>query len=176
MRNELDVIPGDPVVLFLRMQPAWAFVDEIRQFIGAFCITAGVTPEREEQLAIATHELAQNAIKSATSPTIELRLIMDKARGTVAVSLGNTCGAAAQEKLRAHVAALVQHEPLAGYVEAMRADPHAPGGLGLARIRFEAQLELEVALDGDRVVVTASGDLNPAPLRGALASPGVLHV
>ena len=54
----------------------------------------------------------------------------------------------------------------------MGADPKAPGGLGLARIRYEAQLELEAVESGDRLTVSARGKLKPAQLS---AATGVGH-
>ena len=44
-------------------------------------------------------------------------------------------------------------------IASMAEAPHEKGGLGLARIRFEAELELEVAVHGDRVTVHATGPL-----------------
>src|SRR6266702_3838717 len=103
-------LPGQPVLLYLRMVPVWVFVDEVRQFVESFCACAGIGAEREGQLA--------------------------------------------------------------SYVRAMGADPKAPGGLGLPRIRYEAQLELEAVEEGDRLTVSARGKLMPAQLSAAM---GVGH-
>jgi hypothetical protein len=46
------------------------------------------------------------------------------------------------------------------------------GGLGLARVRFEAQLDLSITHDGNRITVLARGNLR-TPL---LEAPGVAHV
>ena len=165
-------LPGQPVLLYLRMEPVWVFVDEVRQFVQSFCACAGVGAEREGQLALATHELMQNAITNGTCSDIELRLAIDAAADHVEVSLTNTCAPGQPEQLRARVAKVQEAEPLASYVLAMAADPKAPGGLGLARIRYEAQLELEVIDAGDRLTVSAKGKLKPAQLS---AATGVGH-
>jgi hypothetical protein len=164
--------PGQPVLLYLRMVPVWVFVDEVRHFVESFCACARIGPEREGQLALATHELMQNAITNGTSADIELRLAIDAAADWVEVSLTNTCAPGQADRLRARVAKLQEAEPLTSYVAAMSADPRAPGGLGLARIRYEAQLELDVFETGDRLTVSAKGKLNPAQLS---AATGVGH-
>ena len=162
----------EPILLFLRMAPVWVFVDEVRHFVESFCACAGVGPERESQLALATHELLQNAITNSTSTSIELRLAIDRTRDTVEVSLTNACSPAASKVLCSRLAALRDADPLTSYLEAMSLDPEATGGLGLARVRYEAQLELELETDGDRSTVRAFGKVNPPPLSGA---KGVLH-
>jgi len=155
---------GQPVLLFLRMAPAWAFVDEVRHFVESFCATASLGDDREAQIALATHELVQNAVAHAVTPTIELRLEVDGDRDRVAIEVSNVCAGGEAERLRGRVTALLAHEPLAAYVQAMRADPRAPGGLGLARLRYESQLEIEVHVEGERVTVRASGRLRPPQL------------
>jgi hypothetical protein len=164
--------PGQPVLLYLRMVPVWVFVDEVRQFVESFCACAGIGAEREGQLALATHELMQNGITYGTCEDIELRLSIDAAADQVEVSLTNTCAPGQPAQLRARLATLREQEPLESYVRAMGADPKAPGGLGLARIRYEAQLELEVVESGDRLTVSARGKLKPAQLS---AATGVGH-
>ncbi|SRR6266568_624205 len=165
-------LPGQPVLLYLRMVPVRVFVDEVRRFVQSFCACAGVGREREGQLALATHELIQNAITNGICEDIELRLAIDAAADQVEVSLTNTCAPGQAERLQVRLAKLQAEEPLAGYVHAMADDPKAPGGLGLARIRYEAQLELEVIESGDRLTVSAKGKLKPAQLS---AATGVGH-
>ncbi|GEJ56503.1 ATP-binding protein [Anaeromyxobacter diazotrophicus] len=156
-----------PILLFLRMCPVWVFVDEVRHFVESFCACAGVSPERESQLALATHELMQNAITHSTSACIELRLAIDAGRDAVEVSLTNDCSPGAPEALRSRLAALQAEPPLASYLHTMAADPRARGGLGLARVRYEAQLELDVTTEAGRLTVKAFGQLNPPPLAAA---------
>jgi hypothetical protein len=50
-------------------------------------------------------------------------------------------------------------DPLEGYVAAMREDPESRGGIGLARIRFEAALDLALDVRGERVTIHAAGPL-----------------
>ena len=64
-------------------------------------------------------------------------------------------------------------DPLRSYLRAMAEAPmNQRGGLGLARVRFEAQLELSITREGNRITVLAWGRLR-APL---LQVPGGTHV
>lgn len=152
-----------PGVLFLRLEPSWLFVDEIRRFVESFCAAACPGAEREEQLALAAHELVQNALSYACAPGVELRCEVDGVAGSVRVSVTNAAEPEQADRLRARVAEVSGYpDALTGYVAAMRKAPHERGGLGLARVRFEASLDLAVDVDRDRVTVHAAGPLAPA--------------
>jgi anti-sigma regulatory factor (Ser/Thr protein kinase) len=147
-------------ILFLRMQPSWREIDEIRHFVESFCASACPEIERQEQLALAAHELVQNAISNAVTPDVELRLEVDRATERVTVSVSNQARADQIEVLRDRLDKTLAHaDPLEGYVAAMRDDPESRGGIGLARIRYEAALDLALDVDGERVTVRAAGPL-----------------
>lgn len=147
-------------VLFLRMQPSWVVVDDIRHFVETFCASACPEAAREEQLALAVHELVQNAIANAATPEVELRLEVDHSSERVRVCVSNDARADQIEVLRTRLDRTLAHpNPLDGYVAAMREDPESRGGIGLARIRFEAALELVLRVDGERVTIEAVGPL-----------------
>ena len=151
-------------ILFLRMQPSWREIDEIRHFVESFCASTCPETERQEQLALAAHELVQNAIANAVTPDVELRLEVDRATERVTVSVSNQARADQIEVLRDRLDKTLAHaDPLEGYVAAMRDDPESRGGIGLARIRFEAALELALDVEGERVPVRAVGPLVVPP-------------
>jgi anti-sigma regulatory factor (Ser/Thr protein kinase) len=151
-------------ILFLRMQPSWREIDEIRHFVESFCASTCPETERQEQLALAAHELVQNAIANAVTPDVELRLEVDRATERVTVSVSNQARADQIEVLRDRLDKTLAHaDPLEGYVAAMRDDPESRGGIGLARIRFEAALELALDVEGERVTVRAVGPLVVPP-------------
>jgi hypothetical protein len=156
-------IPSGPVVLFLRLDPSWVFIDELRRFVESFCAAACPGAEREEQLALAAHELVQNALSYACAPGVELRCEVDRSAGSVRVSVTNAAEPEQADRLRARVVEVSGYaDALAGYVAAMRKAPRERGGLGLARVRFEASLDLAVEAEGARVTVHAVGPLAPA--------------
>lgn len=156
---------GDPAVLFLRIEPRWEFVDEVRRFTKTFCASACPGVERGEQVAMAVHELVQNAIANAASPEIEVKLELDGRAGRVRVSVTNACRPEKIAVLRARIERAQRHrDPLAGYVEAMRRAPRARGGIGLSRIRYEGALDLGLEVSGERVTVHAAGPLVRTPV------------
>lgn len=166
----IDEIRCGERFLFLRMSPSWTFVDDLRRFIESFCSASCPGADREEQLALATHELVQNAIAYASTPGVELRLELDAETERVRVSVTNASGPEQAEVLRARVAEVTGvADPLAAYLAAMRRAPEERGGLGLPRVRFEAALDLRVEIAGGRVTVHAEGPLAPPDVCGAAA-------
>lgn len=165
---------GRPIYLMLRMRPPWVFVDEIRRFVESFCLCACPGQSREAQVALAVHELMQNAIPQACGEDVDLTLQVDPAADRVEVAVSNPCSDEAFEELRQRVERLnSEPDALRSYLRAMAEAPAATrGGLGLARVRFEAQLELSVIREGRRVTVLARGLLH-AP---SIQVPGGLHV
>ncbi len=159
---------GGPVQLLIRMRPPWRFIDEIRRFVESFCAGApGTTDDREAQLALAVHELVQNAVPRAGDGDVELVLDMDDAADRVVVSVSNPCTDKEFAILKSRIDAMnSEPDALKHYIETMRSTPtHVRGGLGLARVRYEGQLEVRVrrdATDG-KVTVVAQGKLRVPP-------------
>lgn len=151
----------DQTVLFMRMAPPWVFIDEIRRFVESFCACACPGLHRDEHLALAVHELMQNAVTCCGSTPVELSLEVDVPHDRVAVRVANACTPKQAAALKERIERM-NREPdaLKNYFVAM-AESQATerGGLGLARIRFESQLELEVFEETGRVTVQAAGKL-----------------
>lgn len=160
----------DAAILFLRMQPTWVVIDEIRRFVSKFCLNACPEAGREEQVALAAHELVQNAIANAATPDIEVKLEVDRSHKRVVVSVSNLARADQIAILRGRLDRAQSHpNALEGYVAAMREDPESRGGIGLARIRFEAALDLALEVDGERVTIHAAGRLSAPELAPLVA-------
>jgi hypothetical protein len=89
---------------------------------------------------------------------VDLVLEVNPPARTIRIALANRCSPEAFAGLAARIERLRAGEPLAAYVGAMgAAPPDAPGGLGLARIRYEGELELAACYDAQCVTVTACG-------------------
>ena len=150
-----------PVQLLIRMSPPWVFIDEIRRFTESFCACACPGQDREAQVALAVHELMQNALPHAHGDGVELVLEVNREADAIAIRVTNRCSDEDFESLRERIDRM-NREPdaLAHYVKMMRENPSTTrGGLGLARVRFEAQLELSVHREAGRVTVEAAGPL-----------------
>jgi anti-sigma regulatory factor (Ser/Thr protein kinase) len=168
---EAQIGGADPTVLSLRMEPRWEFIDEVRRFVEAFCQAVCPGTDRESQLALATHELMQNAMAHSETPAVEVKLAVDAVRRRVGVAVSNTCRPGEPERLRERLAHVYAHrDPLASYLASMHEAPGSRGGLGLARVRFEAELELEMTVEGDRLTVHASGPLDGEETQRRLAT------
>jgi anti-sigma regulatory factor (Ser/Thr protein kinase) len=148
------------------MTPPWVFIEELRRFTQSFCACACADHGRETQLALAVHELMQNAVPQAHGEDVELALELSRERDLVAIRVSNRCDDEDYQALRDRVERM-NREPdaLEHYVRIMRESSYpGRGGLGLARVRFEAQLELSVRREAGRVVVEATGPLCAPPL------------
>jgi anti-sigma regulatory factor (Ser/Thr protein kinase) len=170
-----SVRPGkqQPVYLMLRMKPPWVFIDEIRRFVESFCACACTAANRESQLALAVHELMQNAVPHSHDEEVDLVLEVDADADRVEVAVTNRCTEHEYRAIHDRVEKMnSEPDALRHYVTAMKESPASVrGGLGLARVRFEAQLELSVSRSTGRVTVHATG-----PLRvPALKIPGGKH-
>ena len=160
----------EPIRLLMRMNPPWDSIDDVRRFVEAFCSRA--CQGRASELALAAHELVQNAIANATTSEIELSLAVDAARDRVLVSVSNACTPEKADALLRRLAAMYREaDAMLCYVRIMADSPtDVDDGLGLARIRCEARLDLGATFDGDRLTVTASGKLATTvrPMRGVV--------
>jgi anti-sigma regulatory factor (Ser/Thr protein kinase) len=153
---------GDfPIQLMIRMSPPWVFIDELRRFTESFCACACPGQDREAQVALAVHELMQNAVPQAHGEEVELMLEVSRERDVVAIRVSNRCSDDDFDGLRARVEKMnSEPDALAHYVQTMKENPATTrGGLGLARVRFEAQLEISVRREAGRVIVEACGPL-----------------
>lgn len=155
-----------PVYLTMRMKPPWVFIDEIRRFVESFCACAYTGHNREAQLALTVHELMQNAIPNSHDEEVELTLEVEPQADRVAVSVTNRCTEQEYQALAERIEKMnTEPDALRHYLKAMGETPTAHrGGLGLARVRFEAQLELTLSRAGGKVSVHASGPLRPPAL------------
>jgi len=163
-----------PVQLMIRMSPPWVFIDEIRRFVESFCACACPGEDREAQVALAVHEMMQNAIPHAHGDEVELVLEVSREADCVAIRVTNRCTDSDYEALRERVERMNREaDALAHYVKSMRENPGARGGLGLARVRFEAQLDISVRREAGRVIVEAAGPLRAPRLPTAIGGANV---
>src|SRR5512133_544349 len=156
-----------PVYLMMRMKPPWVFIDEIRRFVESFCACACTGANRESQLALAVHELMQNAVPHSHDEQVDLVLQVQAETDHVEVSVTNCCTDSEYKAIHDRIAKMnSEPDALRHYVTAMKESPaNVRGGLGLARVRFEAQLELSVSRSPGHVTVHATGPLRVPALK-----------
>jgi anti-sigma regulatory factor (Ser/Thr protein kinase) len=162
-----------PIYLMLRMKPPWVFVDEIRRFVESFCACACPGQTREAQVALAVHELMQNAIPHAGGESVDLTLQVDPIADRIEIAVSNPATAEQFQEVKNRLDRINgEPDPLQSYLRAMAEAPmNQRGGLGLARVRFEAQLDLSITREGNRITVLAWGRLRAPQIQ----APGGTH-
>lgn len=161
MRGSL--LASEDALFELRFQPSVALVSTVRRFVTDFYKELFLDADVSHKLAMATHEMLENTVHYSIDCRSELVISLHRV-GTQYVVTIRTKNRATDERLTKVRAALEEvvraEDPAALYNELVRrAAKRRDGGsgLGLGRIRAEADLELSYAIEGDTVVVTAEG-------------------
>jgi hypothetical protein len=147
----------------LRIAPSIALVSKVRQFVAAFYAELMNDPDTSHKLAMATHEMLENAVSYSVDQRSELIVSLHRKGENAVVSI-QTRNRATDERLRKVRNALDEvvnaTDPDALYNQLVkRAAKRQDGGsgLGLGRIRAEADLMLRYTIEGDTLVVVAEG-------------------
>jgi hypothetical protein len=139
-------------------------VSIVREFVEVFYIGV-LDPDVLERLALAAHELLENAAKyrSGGRSRLQLGLQTIDAVDYAYVSVTNRIDVSQVDRLKALVAEINDREDPAVYERMLkRAAVRKEGsGLGLARVRFEAELDLKIQFEGQSVSVTAAAAIRP---------------
>ena len=148
----------------MRFRPAWAYIDGIREFGRFFCETTFGAPDLAERACVIIQETLENAIKYSTKgPNSELELLILAEHGHIEFSVSSLPDPAHIQNLRSELTGLDKLAPeeayLAAFLRAAR-EPERSGRLGLARIRYEGNVELSMKEEeGGRIRITALGRL-----------------
>ena len=130
-------------------------VPDVRQFIEKLHRRVS-SPDDTARVAMATHELLENAVKFSTDGSASLRVEVGNSQVTIVTR--NRAKTDDLEELfqigRELAAAL---DPMLFYLEQMRR-PRS-GGLGLGRVAAEGEMKIEVILEGEVVQIRALATL-----------------
>lgn len=148
----------------LKFRPNVALVSTVRRFVEEFFAEFLDDPDSTSRIALATHELLENAVKYASDEETVLAIeIFSGADGRRSVSIQTTNRAKPENiaRVRALVDEMNQADPLAFYQTVMRRSLSVPvgsSGLGIARIRAECEMSVELKVDDGVVtlLVTAA--------------------
>lgn len=162
-------LKSDEALFELRFQPTVALVSTVRRFVSDFYRELLSDADVSDKLAMATHEMLENAVHYSIDRRSELIIALREATPDIVVSI-TTKNRATDERLlkvRSALDEVVSAEDAADlYNQLMRrAVKRQDGGsgLGLGRIRAEADLALSYTIDGDTIVVMAEGRFEPRP-------------
>lgn len=157
------VLPSAPESLSLAFTTSMDLVSPVRRFVAEFYGRALPQGDLASRLAMAVHELLENAVRHAADGRAEVRVSVERCEGGVRATVA-TLNVTRDEDLPRATAALDQvieaTDPAALYLELLRrAAKRADGtsGVGLGRIRAEGELSLSYEISGNAVSVVASG-------------------
>jgi anti-sigma regulatory factor (Ser/Thr protein kinase) len=159
MLQPITVINGRSAVCELRFKSDVTLVSVVRRFVSAFYerVLGGDAPER---IALATHELLENAVMYSADNETGLRIEVDHDKPSPEI-----CVRAWNRTTPEHRAVLAGRferftratDPFDVYQELMlvAATRTDGSGLGLARVRAEADMSLAFELQDDQVCIIA---------------------
>jgi hypothetical protein len=112
-------------------------------------------PEVVARLAVATHELFENAVKFSADGTCSFRIDVDEAG--ILITTRNRASVDDLLELRDFAHRLAgATDMVAFYLELMRASPKERiGGLGIGRVAAEGEAQIELSFEDDVVVTRA---------------------
>lgn len=160
-------LDSDEALFELRFQPTVALVSTVRRFVSDFYRELLCDEDVSHKLAMATHEMLENAVHYSVDRRSSLVITLHHVGVQFLISI-QTKNRASHERLVKVRQALDEvvgaEDPSALYNQLVRrAAKRRDGGsgLGLGRIRAEADLALSYAVEGDTIVVTAEGRFQP---------------
>ncbi len=157
---------GDIVCCELRFRPNVRLVSVVRRFVESFYQLILNDSSVTERVALATHELLENAVKYSNDGETALRIEVDQKPRPwdVRVRTWNRTTAAHRGVLEQRFRRFTEATDInALYQELMlEASKRDEGsGLGLARICAEAEMTLAFELEADQVCVIAHTTVEP---------------
>jgi len=154
-----SVLPNTPS-FELVFRPSVDLISIVRCFVSEFYARAVEDADVASRLALATHELLENAAKYATGGETYLHVDLDRSTGTVTVRTRNRTTPERIAVLERSFTELAGANDPAGLYNAMlrrTAAQEQGSGLGLARIRIEGEMSLDLVVTGDLVEINARG-------------------
>lgn len=157
--------------LELKFSPCVELITVVRTFVKDFYEHVVKDPELTWRLALATHELLENAVKFSTDNTTSLQVEVTRSATDIKVNIATRNRASPDQVTRLHEMfdEMKQVPDAFQYYQQLirRTSKQTTGsGLGLGRVRAEALLNLGYSIDGDLVELKASA---LEPLREARA-------
>jgi hypothetical protein len=142
-------------------RPSAYLISLVRTFVADFYQKVVNDPVVASQLALTTHELLENAAKYSTDGATKLFVEVDPEAGTVLVQTKNRAAEPQVESLKRWFDELAAAPDVSVLYEEMvrrtAVKRSGSGGLGLVRIMGEGDMEMDLSVDGDRVVISARG-------------------
>lgn len=157
--------PAGPMYLELSFQPSIELISVVRRFVASVHQRLKVSKDLTARVALATHELLENATKYSTNGSTRLRIevLREGEHDRVRICTWNHTLPHHRENLKAGLDEMQgAADPFAHYQTLMvRTSKRDDGsGLGLARIRVEAEMDVSYEL-GDDGLICIVAQTNP---------------
>lgn len=151
----------------LSFAPNLRLVSIVREFVNTFYDEVLEDPDSTSRLALATHELLENAVKYGTEGKTRVRIDVQfgEAGGTVAVRTWNHATPENVEAVRRLVEEMGRESDADAFYQALlvRVARQTTGsGLGIGRIHAEAQMTIRFDLDNGELCVIAESSFKSA--------------
>jgi hypothetical protein len=148
----------------LRFRPSTGLITLVRGFVEEFYMRVMDDPDVASRLALATHELLENAAKYSTDGEATIQVEVRKL--TVYVRASNRAAPAQIDLLRRcfdEIRAAPDARALyARMLERTAVLSSGSGGVGLARIWAESEMAIRLEVTGDQVAIHAEGAIAPS--------------
>lgn len=142
------------------MNTNWRVVEAFQKFLSAFA-PGRFSARVSDKICVASHELLEDAVNFCSINTdIEYALHHLPDAQRVEVHVSHELAPARLQLLLRKISETEEKLPLRAYEEALRSASAGSvyyGTLGLARIRYEAEMSLEAVAAGNRVTIIAKG-------------------
>lgn len=141
----------------------WSFISSTRLLLAALCDHFVSDAAFSDRVALAAHELLENALKYSREADGLVNCQLDVVQGQLWLRVRNAPDTAHLETLRSVFRELDEGDPLDVYLRRMEASVSCnKSELGLARLRYETGAELDLEFEGGFVTVMA-GFAMPQP-------------
>lgn len=162
----------------LRFRPSVALIQIVRRFVGDFYDRVLGDPDAVSRVALATHELLENAVKYSLDGETSLSIHVDPEDDArrVTIRLSNRATETDVVALREIFDEMtIFPDPFEQYRTAMERTARCTtrSGLGIVRVRAEGEMIMRYTIEGDAVTIVAETRVAPAdaqPMRDS--APG----
>ncbi|AKU99877.1 hypothetical protein AKJ09_06541 [Labilithrix luteola] len=170
--HDASEVDDDDAVFELRFTPSVALVATVRRFVSDFYAQMLGDDDLSGRLAMATHEMLENTVHYSSDGKGSLEIFMKRRPQRVDVCIKTRNRAEAEVLARAKEAldgVVGAEDPNAHYLAlCRRAAKRSDGGsgLGLGRIRAEADLGVSYSIGGEQLTIRVEGSFdvgNPPP-------------